>query len=652
MFLTISFICLLVLPGFARQSDDPVKKAVTQLDKWTANSPVEKVYLQMDKPYYAAGESMWFKAYVTIGTGHRLSGLSKILYVELIDGADSVKRSLRLPVYSGIGWGDIKLPDNLVAGSYRLRAYTNYMRNAGDGYFFDRTITIGNGIQNNVFTNTRYKYTTQNAQQKVNAMVSFTNLAGTPYANKEVSFEVKLGAKNVSRGKGMTDGDGMINIAFINPNPAATGAGSGQIVTNLKLSDKNTSTQTLVIKALSDKADVQFFPEGGNLVNGVRSKVAFKATGPDGLGATVTGVITDNEHNEIAKLNNQHAGMGLFALLPQAGKTYQAQITNADGSVNTIPLPKAEDNGYVLSVTGNDPDQLILKVSTNPALSAQQNEELSVIGQQNGKVLYAVKSKLTDGYFATEIPKSKFPSGMVQFTLFNAKGEPLNERLSFIRHDDQLRLNVSTAKESYAPRQKVTIGLEVKDKDGKPSIGAFSASVTDESKVPVDETTETSIFSYLLLSSDLKGYIEKPNYYFTANSEQTRADLDLLLLTQGYRRFAWKQILADQYAPVVYQPQHSIVLSGTVKTNSGKPVPKGKITLMATKGGMFLLDTVADEQGRFAFSNLMFGDSVMFVVQGRTARNGKNVEIEMDKETWPAVRHEQERGRCADQYEQ
>jgi hypothetical protein len=136
----IAVLSVAAIFAFVRADDDPIKKIVTQLSKWTDDNPQEKVYLHLDKPYYAAGEDIWFKGYVTIGVKHQLSALSSVLNVELIDGRDSIKRAIKLPVQNGVTWGEFALPDSLEAGNYRIRAYTNYMRNAGDDYFFDKTI--------------------------------------------------------------------------------------------------------------------------------------------------------------------------------------------------------------------------------------------------------------------------------------------------------------------------------------------------------------------------------------------------------------------------------------------------------------------------------------------------------------------------------
>jgi hypothetical protein len=630
----IAVLCVAVMFAFVRADDDPIKKIITQLSKWTDTDPQEKVYLHMDKPFYAAGEDIWFKAYITIGEKHQLSALSAVLNVELINEKDSVKQSVKLPVSNGVTWGGFALPDSLKAGNYRIRAYTNYMRNAGDEYFFDKTFVIGNSVNNNIFTKVNYQYTTQNGQPKINAAITYTNLNGVAYANKEVSYDVQLDFRSIAKGKGITDGNGVLNVSFVNNMPVMLKA--GRIVTSIKYDDKKASTQTLAIKAASDKVDVQFFPEGGNLVNGLRGKVAFKATGADGLGVDIKGIVKDNTNTDVARLNPSHFGMGYVVFAPESGKTYKAVLTMADGSESTVALPVAVDVGYTLSVMSTDAANLIMKIGASQTL-VDQGDEISVVAQQSGKVYYAAKTKITKGSFAAAIPKSRFPSGIVQFTLFSGKGEPLAERIVFIQNPDLLKLAITTEKQSYGPRQQVKLSLNAKDATDKPIVGSFSVAVTDETKVPVDESAETTILSHLLLTSDLKGYIEKPNYYFTNPTGQTQAELDALMLTQGYRRFVWKQVLNDTFPAQAFQPEKSLTISGTIKTSGGKPVPKAKVTIFTTSGGFFLMDSLADDQGRFAFKNLVFKDSIRFVVQARTPKNSKFVEIELDNAGIPIV---------------
>lgn len=626
--IALSFIlsCGILIAGFVVDDLYPIQRIAIQLNKWSTNYPIEKVYLHFDKPYYAAGDDIWFKAYVTVGSRHQLTALSGVLNVELIDDKDSVKQSLKLPMFAGLTWGDFALPDTLAEGNYRIRAYTNWMRNAGEGYFFDKTISIANTTINNVFTKTAFTYTHESGQQRVDALVNYTDINGTPYANKAVQYSVELDGRSVIKGKGVTDNDGNINIAFINGRADITRP--GRINTNIKIADKQIISKSILIKATSANTDVQFFPEGGQLVNGISTKVAFKAVGADGLGDDIKGTILDEQNNTVATFASMHLGMGVFNLYPQAGKAYRAHVIFADGSFKDIDMPQAIDKGYGLWISNNNPDFVRVKISTSLASFAEHpNDTLSIIGQSGGEILYAAKSHPGSPNFAATIPASRFPSGVVQFTLFSAKGEPLCERLVFIQNADQLKLDVAAQKPVYGTGQKVKINFTAKSTASKPAEGSFSVAVVDETKVTFDETDESTILSNLLLTSDLKGYIEKPNYYFTDTNATTRASLDVLMLTQGYHRFEWKRILNNDFEPIVYQPEKTLQISGRLETLGGKPIANGKVTVLSTSGGTFLLDTVTDGQGRFMFNNLVFNDSMRFVIQARTGKNHSNAQI-------------------------
>jgi len=517
-----------------------LEQTINDLQKQAAEFPFEKVYLHLDKPYYATGDTLWFKAYIVIGGKHQLSALSNVLNVELIDGRDSVKQSVKLFVRNGLCQGDFDLPFTLESGNYRIRAYTNWMRNAGDDYFFDKTISI------------------------------------------------------------------------INPG----------IILNSKAADKLNSTKAATTKPGAAKTDVQFFPEGGNLAIGIPSKIAFKATGINGLGTTINGIVTDELNNTVASFESAHLGMGVFMLTAEAGKNYTAKIKLADSAINIIPLPKAVNTGYVLNVSPAGPDHI--RVIAQNAVDAQTGT-ITLVAQTGGEIYYEGKSKPGSSSFITTIAKNKFPTGIVQFTLFSAQGEPLNERIMFIQNNDQLKMDVSAENQSYSPRQKAKLNLMAKTSDNKPARGSFSVSVIDETKVPDDDVTENTVLSNLLLTSDLKGYIEKPGYYFASKDQKTADDLDALMLTQGYRKFEWKKA-----ANTTYEVETGLTISGYLTTNNDKPIPNGKVQLFATGGDFFELDTTADSKGHFAFKNLAFNDSTKFMLQGVTEKERYNLQISLD----------------------
>ncbi len=611
--------------GFIAQ-ENPLDTILRQLEKYRDRYPQEKVHLHLDKPYYAIGDNIWFKAYLVDAATHELSSISRILYVELINEKDSVKQSLRLPVTGGLTWGDFALSDTLQEGNYRIRAYTTWMRNFGDEYFFDKTIQIGNSISNSVLTEVSYKFIPEGNNEKVEAAIRYTNLAGEPFANKPVSYSVELDFRSLTKGKTITNSSGVATFNFVNNQPFVLKA--GKIITRIQLNEKLEVSKTVLVKATNNDVDLQFFPESGNLIYGVRSKVAFKALGSDGLGKTVAGIVFDQNGAEVAKMSSEHAGMGYFAMRPEEGSTYTAKVTFDDGSENTYPLPKPLTEGYAILASTRDSANLAVQVAVSPGVT--DTGSFTLIAQANGRVYYASKSTLDKTLFGTTIPKSRFPTGIVQLTLFSPKNQPVAERLLFINHSDQLVFEISASQPASSKREKVKLLINAKTAAGRPVNGSFSVSVIDETKVPFKEVEQTTILSNLLLTSDLKGYVEQPNYYFTDVDEKKQRHLDILMLTQGWRRFVWKNVLSNNFPALAYQPEKNLQISGTITANNGDPVAGGKVTLFSSQGDVLLIDTVTDRDGRFVFENLFFNDSTKFVVQARNEKNRRKVQIELD----------------------
>jgi hypothetical protein len=234
------------------------------------------------------------------------------------------------------------------------------------------------------------------------------------------------------------------------------------------------------------------------------------------------------------------------------------------------------------------------------------------------------------------IPKGQFASGIMQITLFSQEGEPLSERLIFLQNPDVLSLAVTSDKTSYKTHDRVAINLNAKSKDVAAS-GFFSVAVIDEGKVPFDDNNETTILSYLLLTSNLKGYIEQPNYYFANKTDQLRNELDNLVLTQGYRRFTWKQLLNGE-KPFTYTPEKVLTITGMEKNSAGTPAINKDVMLMSVSNGS-MLGEKTDQTGKFVFDNLPpFYDGTPFVLQATGSTKDKNsTTITYTKEPEPPV---------------
>lgn len=536
LYITIFAICSFFGLSAFTKAEDPFTELLKKLEDFTKKYPQEKIHLHLDKPYYAIGDDIWFNSYVVNTKTNEPTNISNIIYVELINERDSIAKQLKLQMKGGIAWGDFKLTDSLSEGNYRIRAYTQWMRNTGPAFFFDKTIKI---------------------------------------------------AKN-------------------SPNKIAVAK-----------------------KSIASETDVQFFPEGGNLIESLPSKIAVKVVNKNGLGENISAVIIDNEGLEALNFNTTYLGMGSFILTPTPGKTYKAKIKFNSGIEKIFDLPKAEKSGYALNVNNTDSAKMVVKIMISNDLL--NKGDLNLIAQRNGNLYSVTKIPTTKQLTTVILPKNNLPSGIVQLTLFNPENNPISERIAFINNStDKIDLGLENLKQIYNKRENINLNLLAHNQT-KPVQGSFSISVTNATIVAPDLENETNILTSLLLTSDLVGYVEKPNYYFMNNEVETRIQLDNLLLTQGWRKINWKEVSSSQDIATKYPAEKSLKISGTVTTNSNKPIAKGKISLLSSTKGMFVSTTETDENGRFIFDEMSFGDSLKFVVQASTKENKKNVKVKIDR---------------------
>ncbi|HZY35201.1 MAG TPA: TonB-dependent receptor plug domain-containing protein, partial [Mucilaginibacter sp.] len=542
IFLLAVLLMSFQLTAFCQNGGGVLNSAIANLKTQLTDHMLEKAYLHFDRPYacYVAGEVVYFKAYVFMGERHEPSTISNVLHVELIDKNNVLLRSISLQLVNGTGWGDFALPDSLEKGTYRVRAYTQWMRNEKNPYYFDQFLSVStvNGVD---------------------------RIAG------------------------------------------ATGQGQ--------------------------KPDLQFFPEGGSLVAEVPSKIAFKAIGANGLGIGVNGVVVDNEHKEVAKITTAHLGMGEFNFIPELGKTYQAAVTFANGAQATMALPAVQQQGITLSVKTDDPSKVSITIRANrPYYKDNVNRKYELLIYSGGSLKH-YSPVLDNSILGLDLPASGFQTGIVKITLMSEAGEPLNERLVFVQNADLLNLSVTGNKPVYTTRENVELNLNAKNKDGAPVNGSFSVSVVDESNILVDESEENSILSYLLLTTELKGRVERPNFYFSNVNSETRADLDILMLTQGFRRFDWKELENNgaASAAIAFAAEKEQDISGMLKTKSGDPVPNCTVTLIpqGANGGTPLVE-VTDNAGKFKFSNVFVAAGAKFILKAQTSAR-KNLVLTLDK---------------------
>lgn len=371
--------------------------------------------------------------------------------------------------------------------------------------------------------------------------------------------------------------------------------------------------------------DVQFFPEGGDLVQDITSYVGIKAVNQAGLGIDITGKVYDDQGNFIVAFETIRFGHGFMIFTPEAGKRYYANVI-FQGQTKIFWLPEALVSGYVLQITQQKGNQLFVSARTNIPGGLVGGV---MIGHIRGKIFYEFVIEKDLPEILTKIDTKTAPEGIAHFTLFTKNGEPVSERLIFIENTDQQPVvQIKTDKETYNKRSPVQIAFQLNDAAQQPLQANLSVTITDEETVRWSPYGQ-DIRTYFLLSSDLKGQIENPGYYFDVNNKDRNYLLNLLLLTQGWRRFAWRDLLTDNFMPLPHAPEDGFTISGltTRAFNADKSV-QADVFLSVLDSPFVMSKFTTHEDGRFMLPGFQFHDTISVILQAnihneKRAKKGK-----------------------------
>lgn len=530
----------------------------------------EKLYLQLDKPYYCAGETVWFKGYLLNAVTLSYPRPTRFIYVELVDKRDSVLRRIKVIENWNGFHNNLNLPRNLPSGHYLLRGYTQWMQNEDEAFFFKKVIPIVNPA---------------------------------PHAIADT----------------LSDGSSPVKTLSSTEHPITT--------TDLQ----QTTVHTSETADNQDDFDIQFFPEGGHLLPLGAQVVAFKAIGTDGLSVEVTGKVFDSAGRFVTELASIHKGMGRFSLTPQYGQRYYAEVTAQNGTIRKVELPEVERSGCSLTVANWR--RLLCYMSATPDLDP---ERLAIMILCRGKILASEEFRKNEWF--KEIDTDYLLPGICHILVVDRVAKiPLAERLFFIRDKQPARVSVAASRKHIAARKEIALDITITNYRGVPAEGRFAVSVTDHDLVR-QEPWEENIQSYLLMSSDLKGHIEDPAYYFKDNDPQTDYKLDLLMLTQGWTRFDIKKVLLDIYPEHPHPPEVTQKFTGTISGLSGKQVKDVSLVFSILRYNYSKRFHLKDSC-RFSYTAII-PDSTVFMVQALNKKERmRGIQLTMDQDTFPAVRN-------------
>lgn len=359
-------------------------------------------------------------------------------------------------------------------------------------------------------------------------------------------------------------------------------------------------------------ASIHFFPEGGELVNGVSSTVAFLANNQSGNPVTVRGAILNSKNELIDSFASSHDGMGSFSLEPAAKETYTINWIDEYGISHTSALPSAKNNGVVLE-SQSMPGKIVFAVK-RPAEVTDNFKSLRMVASMNQQMVFSAAINLSNKKIsAGEIPTALLQTGILQVTIFDANWIPVAERILFIKNDQhvffpELKMATKRLGKRMMNEMEITVPDTLRSN--------LSVSVTDAGLV---YDSSSNIFSQLLLQGDLKGYIPNAASYFAKDDEDTRRNLDLVMLTHGWRRYKWDDIVKGKL-PVLPYPMDSdyVQIKGRMYTNGQGSIRAGQNIALIMQGKdsskqYFMLPVKQD--GSFNQRGMIFFDTARLFYQ-------------------------------------
>ncbi|MEN0053042.1 MAG: hypothetical protein AAGC65_05200 [Mucilaginibacter sp.] len=514
-------ILLLLQTICAAQGISQIKNSFVQNQQLTLQ---EKIFVNTDKSAYLTGEIIWFKIYCVDASFHKSLNLSKVVYVDVLDNNQGAIMQAKIAMSNGIGSGSLYIPVTAVSGNYKLRAYTNWMKNFSPDYYFEKQLTIIN----------TFKPLEQAAKEQ-------------------------------------------------------------------------TATY-----------DIQLFPEGGNLVGGIASKVAFKVTAPDGRGLTTyNGAIVDQHNDTVVRFQPLKFGIGSFVFVPEANGVYKAVIKVGKRTAVKKDLPAISNQGYVMQLKDDGGPRLEITVRS----AGINSDEVYLLAHTRQTVKVVANVNLNAGVAGFTIDKDKLGEGVSHITIFNSARQPVCERLYFKRPKQQVLIEAATDQSQYAPRKRVGLNIGVKNVSGTYLPANLSLAVYRIDSL--QHADRDDIVNYLWLKSDLRGYVESPDYYFKNINAETDAAIDNLMLSQGWRRFQWNSILSNAKPAFNFLPEYDdhLISAKVVNGVTGAPADNLVVYLSVPGKRVQLYASKSDSLGRLVFNTKQLFGAGEIIVQTNSERD-------------------------------
>ena len=596
---------------------DSVKNALVNIYSQLLVYPQEKVYVQTDRPYYISGEKIFFRAFLLNASTQRQASFSRYLYMELISPVDSIviRKQIRLDEKK-MFYGALPLPESLPEGDYRIRCYTRYMENMGDLFFYTHSIYIANPNSARIKIDPQFDLSRQ-GQVSLNLQVNDEKTKEKRFPHEIVCFLGNNQHKTIT--KADLEG-GKSKIFNLKDND------SQRTLLVEYHDDRNSFSKYIQLPYQDVQPEINFFPEGGNLIAGQDNRIAFKVLLPGGKTVWIKGSIFNSRNELLTPFNTLYDGMGVFSLKTLARERYYARCEYQDQRFE-VKLPEVKTDGYSLS-TYWEGDSLSVSVRKQ---GAKITDQCYLLVHRQGVPTYLKPWDFSKTNI--KMNRDKFATGVTHLMLLTGDFRPVSERMVFNNLNDQAGVEILSREIQRKPGEHVALDIHLTDKNADSIPASFAISVTDDKDVKVDTTT--NILSEILLTSELEGHINNPALYFSKSKEAPEA-ADLLMLTNGWRRYYVPEALLGKIQHPELKPEVTQSFSGLLKKPTGRPNKHGKIK-MSVIGYDFSDAVESDDQGRYQFTDFEFPDSTAYFFLAATNENSTDIEISPDKTNYPAL---------------
>lgn len=576
-----SVFALMVTAGLPESS--ALKKVKEKFHGRKKDTRNERIYIQTDKTYYKPDETVWFSAFVRNEDDLKASEISDIVHIELISPKGNVEKRFKLIADNGVAKGDIGFKEAL-GGIYKLKAYTNYQKNDSSILIAEKEITVQTAVLPRLKMKLDFDKKSYGKGEAVKADLVFTSNENTAIAKSKIDYVISIDGNVFKTQTSTTNDSGKTTLVFSLPKDLK----SIDVFVNCKINyEGSVEAISRSVPVVLNQISLAFYPEGGDMIEGVANKVAFRALNEFGKPAEVEGVVTDKKGNQVATFSSLYAGMGNFNFTPKANEAYKAKITKPEGVSDSYILPDALEKGYILSLKSNT------NKSTTWSVYSFKADTVSLFAQVRGKQVFAASFPVVKGWNNYSFNTEKFPSGIAQVTLLDGVGVPRAERLIFVNEAQTLNVKITPDREQYKPREKVTLNIRTTDAEGLPVASDLALSVVDDNLLSFADDKQGHILSKMLLEPELKESVFEPNFYFDKKEAKAKDALDNLLLTSGWRRYTWKQILNEPKPVFAYEAEKTIFSGNVHDAYKGKGISGAKVTLK-NSGRSVLTDTAGN----------------------------------------------------------